>query len=39
MFFSFGLYPQHKTAELPIIYRYGLHRYDYIHYQPESCPH
>jgi len=39
MFFSFELCPKYKSAELPIICRYGLYRCDYIHYQPESRPH
>jgi hypothetical protein len=39
MFFSFGLCPKYKSAELPVNCRYGLYRYDYIHYQPESRPH
>jgi len=38
MFFSFGLCTKYKSAELPMICRYGLHRYDYIHNQPESRP-
>ena len=39
MFFSFGLCPEHEGAELPIICHYGLHRYGYIHYQPQSRSH